>query len=92
MEQQPDRPLDELVGQIPEGWSRVQVAGEPWGVTRTTRAHGKVVTVSAERLGGADRLSANVWITTDGPVLRPCEVPADAVLGFLRSAAGEYGS
>lgn len=92
MEQQPDRPLGELVEQIPEGWSRVQVAGEPWGVTRTTRAEGKVVTVSAERLGGAERLSANVWITTDGPVLRPCEVPADAVLGFLRSAAGEYGS
>lgn len=92
MEQQSDRPLDELVGQIPEGWSRVHVSGEPWGVTRATRAHGKVVTVSAERLGGAEKLSANVWITTDGPVLRPCEVPADDVLDFLRSAAEEYGS
>lgn len=88
---QPHNPdLDALVEKIPEGWSRVRVAGQAWGVTRTTRANGKVVAISAERLSDAEQISANVWITTNGPVLKPCEVPADAVVSFLQAAATEY--
>lgn len=90
MGQPHDRDLDALVGKIPEGWSRVRVAGQTWGVTRTTRANGMVVSVSAERLSDAQQIGANIWITTDGPVLRPCEVPADAVVGFLQAATTEY--
>lgn len=85
-----DSELGTLVGKIPEGWSSVRIAGQTWGVTRTTRANGKVVTISAERLGDAEQLGANVWITTNGPVLKPCEVPADAVVSFLEAAATRY--
>ncbi|MGI5191671.1 hypothetical protein ACQEVI_26255 [Promicromonospora sp. CA-289599] len=90
MDQPRDRELDALVVKIPEGWSSVRVSGQTWGVTRTTRANGKVVSISAERLSDAEQISANVWITTNGPVLKPCEVPADAVVSFLRAAAPQY--
>lgn len=89
MDEHHDHALDALVEQFPEGWSRVRVSGQAWGVTRTTRANGKVVTISAERLSDAQHLSANVWITTRGAVLKPCEVSADAVVTFLHAAASE---
>ena len=82
--QNPD--LGALIGAVPEGWTRADVDGRPWGVTRVTRAGGKMVSLNAERLGDSEQLGANIWITSDGPVLRPCEVPAEKVLHFLRTA------
>lgn len=82
--------LDALVDAIPEGWSRVRIDGQAWGVTRTTRAEGGVVSVDAERLGDDERFGANVWRTSDGTVLRPCEVPSEKVMRFLRAAATAF--
>lgn len=84
--------LDTLLRAIPEGWTRAEVDGQTWGVTRATRAGGKVISINAERLGDIEQLGANVWITSDGPVLRPCEVPAGKVLRFLRAAAMWYST
>ena len=33
-----DEELETLVHAIPEGWTRLHLAGEPWAITRTTRA------------------------------------------------------
>ncbi|WP_225997693.1 peptide methionine sulfoxide reductase [Myceligenerans pegani] len=63
--------------------------GQTWGVTRTTRAGGRVISITAERLGDSEQLGANVWITAEGPVLRPCEVPEESVMKFLRTAVTE---
>lgn len=87
MDGSPDQELDALIKAIPEGWSRVQIAGQPWAMTRITRAQGKVISVDAERLGDTEHLGANVWITSEGTVLRPCEVPEERVMQFLRAAA-----
>lgn len=87
MDGEPDQELGTLLTAIPEGWSRAEIAGQAWGVTRTTHAGGKVISLNAERLGDAEQLGANVWITSKGPVLRPCEVPAEKVMRFLRAAA-----
>jgi peptide-methionine (S)-S-oxide reductase len=87
-----DTELPALIAAIPEGWSRARIDGATWGLTRTTRAGGKVVSIDAERLGSADGLGANVWLTTRGPVLRPCEVAEDRVLEFLRAAADAASS
>ena len=38
-----DQELGALIGAIPEGWTRAEVDGEAWGVTRVTRAEGKVI-------------------------------------------------
>lgn len=92
MDEGRDQELDELIEAIPEGWSRVQIAGQVWGVTRITRAGGKVISFDAERLGDTEQLGANVWITSEGTVLRPCEVPEEKVMRFLRAAAGAFSA
>lgn len=78
--------LTELLAGIRPGWTRVEVDGRAYGLTRTDRVDGRTVTIFAEELGGPDVVSANIWRTTDGDVLRPCEMAAEKVLGFLRSA------
>lgn len=77
--------LGRLLARVPEGWTRFEIAGRPWAVSRVARGDGRTVTLEAEQLGGADAFGANVWLTSAGPVLRPCEVPAEKVLGLLRS-------
>jgi len=92
MNESPGDELDALIRAIPEGWSRVTVDGRSWAVTRTTRAGGKAISLDAELLGSAERLGANVWVTSDGAVLRPCEVPEQKVVQFLRAAATAFSA
>jgi len=62
--------------------SRQEVDGRSWGVSRVEHVDGRSTTVTAEELGGSLMFSANVWHTSQGPILRPCEVPAEIVLDF----------
>jgi hypothetical protein len=71
------------VERVPDGWSSVTYAGRPYGLTRTSRAGGRSVSVYAEELGGTDVVSTNVYRTSTGDLLKPCEMPAAKVLDFL---------
>lgn len=77
--------LDALVARVPRGWSRQLIDGRVWGITRVDRAGGRSSTIDGEELGGARRMSANVWRTGSGTLLRPCEMPAEQVLEVLRA-------
>lgn len=77
--------LDALVDRVPLGWSRQLIDGRAWGLTRVDRADGRSSTIEGEELGGARRMSANVWRTGVGTLLRPCEMPAEQVLEVLRA-------
>jgi hypothetical protein len=81
-----ERPSDlaSLVSRVPEGWTAVRYDGRRYGLTRTTRAGGAGIAIYAEELGGTDVVSANVYRTSAAHVLKPCEMPAEAVLAFLR--------
>ena len=83
--------LGPLVDRVPEGWTAVTYRGRPYGLRRTSRADGRSVALYAEELGGTDVVSANVYRTATGEVLRPCEMPAEVVLDFLRGAAPPDG-
>lgn len=76
--------LQTLIDLVPEGWTLVGYQGRPYGLTRTTRAAGKSVSVLAQELGGSDLVSANIYRTTSGDLLRACEMPQQKVLDFLR--------
>lgn len=76
--------LDKLLSRVPDGWTRQVVNGRSWGVSRVEHVGGRTTTFTAEELGGSAMFSANIWHTSDGPVLRPCEVPATTVLDFLK--------
>jgi hypothetical protein len=78
--------LGDLVDALPEGWSEVTYAGDRYGLTKITHAGGRSSRVYAEQLGGSDIISANVYRTGAGAVLKPCEMPAAKVLDFLRAA------
>jgi hypothetical protein len=76
--------LGALVDRVPEGWTVVAYDGRRYGMTRTTRAGGRSVALYAERLDGTEVVSANVYRTSAGHLLKSCEMPADVVLRFLR--------
>jgi hypothetical protein len=78
-----DPDLAALVDRVPEGWTAVTYQGRRYGLSRTTRAGGRSVTVYAEELGGTDVVSTNVYRTAADDLLRPCEMPAAKVLAFL---------
>ncbi|MET0304286.1 MAG: hypothetical protein ABW040_09555, partial [Microbacteriaceae bacterium] len=40
------------MARLPHGWTRVTIAGRPWGVTRTDHAAGRSSTFTADELGG----------------------------------------
>ena len=61
-------------------------AGRRWSLTRTIRAGGRSESVYAEALDGSDVVSANLYRLDDGDALRPCEMPAEKVLDFLRGS------
>lgn len=73
-----------LVDRVPEGWTPVVFRGRPYGLRRTTRASGHAVSIYAAELGGTDVISSNVYRTSAGDLLRPCEMTETAVLAFLR--------
>ena len=79
----PRSDLDALLARVPTGWSRHTVNGQAWGLSRVEHVGGRSTTLTADQLGGSDAFSANIWHTGNGPILRPCEVPAETVLGFL---------
>ena len=81
--------LTALVDRVPEGWTAVAFHGRRYGLSRVTRAAGRSVAVYAEQLGGPDVVSANVYRTTSGDLLRPCEMPAATVLEILRDWSRE---
>ena len=76
--------LEPLVDRVPEGWTLAAYGGRRYGLRRTSRAGGRSIAVYAEELGGPDVVSTNVYRTSAGDVLRPCEMPAATVLAFLR--------
>jgi hypothetical protein len=84
--------LVDLLARVPEGWSIATYGGRRYGVTRTARAGGRAISVYAEELGGTDIVSTNAYLTDEGGEhLRPCEMPTEKVLAFLRGAAFETG-
>jgi hypothetical protein len=81
---EPEADLAALVDRVPEGWTRVEFAGHRYGLVRTTHGDGRSLSIFAEQQGGTDVVSANVYRTSAGDVLRPCEMPAETVLAFLQ--------
>jgi hypothetical protein len=73
----------ELVDRVPDGWTLVSYQDRQYGLSRTTRADGKSISVLARELGGTDLVSANIYTTSRGPQLRACEMPEKKVLDFL---------
>ena len=80
---------DDLLRRLPTGWSVVRYAGRRYGVTRSTAADNRSEKLFAEALDGSDLVSANLYRVGDKALLKPCEMPAEKVLDFLRGLEPE---
>ncbi|GAB2865813.1 hypothetical protein [Nocardioides pacificus] len=79
----------ELLERLPEGYCTGEYDGRRWGVTTTIHLGGRSLKVYAEELGGTDFVSANLYRVEGRELFRPCEMPADKVVRFLRGLVVE---
>lgn len=72
--------------QIPLGYSEVLYQGKKYSVTRKDFNNGKSTKVFAEELGGTDFISFNWYLTQKGEQFKPCEMPKEKVIDFLKNS------
>ncbi|WP_055047135.1 hypothetical protein [Devosia sp. A16] len=72
----------------PRGYFTARYQGRRYGVTSTAHANGQSFKLYAEQLGGADRISLNIYRPPGSgePALKPCEMPVDKVTAFVAGA------
>ncbi|MEL7213609.1 MAG: hypothetical protein AAGK92_13180 [Pseudomonadota bacterium] len=68
---------------IPTGTSRGRYEGKPYAISKTNYAGGKSIKLVAEELGGTGYISLNLYHPASGPLLKPCEMPAEKVIAFV---------
>ena len=66
---------------------RGEYDGRRYGLTRTVAAGGRSEKVLAEALDGSDLVSANLYSVDGDDLLKPCEMPEENVVAFLRGMA-----
>ncbi len=80
-----DTVLLEIICAIPEGYSTVVYKDKRYGLTKTTFNNARSFKIYAERLQGNDFISLNYYITSTSQLLKPCEMPAQKVIYFLKN-------
>jgi len=81
--------IRKLLNAIPEGSSRGQFRGRTYVVSKSLHNGGRSIKLFAEEAGGEDFVSLNFYETSRGESLKPCEMPAEKVLTFLREFKAE---
>lgn len=76
--------LTDFLKRLPSGYCRGHYRGVQYGIQRRDFNGGKSTKVYAAELGGTDFISFNYYRTTTTDQLRPCEMPVQKVLDFVR--------
>jgi len=76
--------LKELIDQVAEGSSSGAYRGRKYALSKTTFNGGRSCKIYAEELGGRDFISLNFYRTRRGDRIKPCEMPEEKVVDFLR--------
>lgn len=72
------------MGALPEGYGEGLFEGRRYGVTVRRSADGRRQWLYGEELGGADRVSCNLYRLGPGRVrLKPCEMAEAKVVAFV---------
>ncbi len=69
---------------LPEGYSEGLYNSQRYSITRETFNRGKSYKVFARELGGTDYISLNLYLSNERELLKPCEMPEQKVLDFLK--------
>ena len=81
--------LADLIDAVPEGSSDATFQEKSYLVSKTTHNSGRSCKIYAEESGGNDFISLNFYRTEKGDQLKPCEMPEQKVIDFLREV--EFG-
>ena len=76
--------LDEIK-QFPLGYSEVYYQNKKYGVSRSEFNIGKSIKLYAKELAGDDFISLNIYSTSEGELLKPCEMPEQKVIDFINN-------
>ena len=68
---------------LPSGTFQGQTPLGRYIVSKTSQAKGRSWKLVAEQLDGPDYISLNLYRTSSGAKLRPCEMPAEKVVDFV---------
>ncbi|UWQ50455.1 hypothetical protein K3722_03110 [Leisingera caerulea] len=68
---------------LPAGAFTGLANGRKYAVIRQDLAAGKAQKLVAHELGGSDYISLNLYRLASGARLKPCEMPAEAVIRFV---------
>jgi len=74
---------------IPEGYSKGIYLNRTYGITKTTYNSGKSFKIYGNELGGTNFISLNYYITNEKHLLKPCEMPNEKVVEFLKGVVLE---
>lgn len=77
--------LSKRIDQIPLGYSEVVYNHKKYGLTKSEFNKGNSIKIYAEELGGNDFISLNYYKTTSNDLLKPCEMPEEKVVHFLKN-------
>ncbi|CAM1342425.1 peptide methionine sulfoxide reductase [Tenacibaculum amylolyticum] len=77
----------EFITSIPEGYSEGKYQDRKYGITKTTFNNGNSFKVYAKELQGNDFISLNFYITKNNRYLKPCEMPEQKVIDFLKEVS-----
>ncbi len=79
-----DTGFDAALAKLPEGYGEGVYQGRRYGVTVRRSGDGRRNSLFARDLAGTDIVSFNLYRTaTDRTLLKPCEMSADKVVGFV---------
>ncbi|MFK8102566.1 MAG: peptide methionine sulfoxide reductase [Saprospiraceae bacterium] len=76
--------VKDLIAKIPLGYSEGRYKNEKYGISKQVFNAGKSFKIYAKALGGKDFISLNFYLTQDKELLKPCEMPTEKVIDFLR--------
>lgn len=77
--------LFNILQKLPEGYTAVVYEDNTYGLTKTTFNNGKSLKVYAKELGGNNFISLNHYMVSNKELLKPCEMPEEKVVHFLRN-------
>ncbi|TXD52686.1 MULTISPECIES: peptide methionine sulfoxide reductase [unclassified Polaribacter] len=74
-----------IIKKIPEGYSEGFLDAIKYSITKNTFNDGKSFKIFGRELQGNNFISLNYYITSKNEFIKPCEMPEEKVIHFLKN-------
>lgn len=73
------------IQKLPIGYSEAIYNNKKYGITKEIFNNGKSFKIFGRELQGNDFVSLNYYLTSKNELLKPCEMPKEKVIHFLKN-------